>query len=245
MTVQIRSGWVRVYTVDPPLSVLARLGQDRPDVSQGYGGWQEVERPRRSPITTFKAPPGLHLTLPLLLDGWATGTVVEADISRLERMGLASGANGEPPKVKLQGRGQALPYQARTWVLDTITWGDALMNKNGDRVRQQATLSLLEYVEDVHLQERSPANRRRSKAKAAHKKPGAAHKRIQAGRSSKQKAGSATRSTVVSPDFGAGESLSDIAARELGDASRWPEIAKLNGLRDPANVSPGQVLRLP
>src|SRR5215831_664459 len=166
MTPPLRPGWVRVYTTDPPLSVLARMGQDRPDVSQGYGGWEEVERPRRSPITTFKAPPGLHLTLPLLLEGWATGTSVEPQVTALERMGLMTGANGEPPKVKIQARGQALPYQARTWVIDTITWGDALMNGQGDRVRQFATLALLEYVEDVHLQEKSAATRRRSKASA-------------------------------------------------------------------------------
>jgi len=243
VALQSHTGWVRVYTVDPPLSVNARLSDERPDITQGYGGWEEVERPRRSPITTFKAPPGLHLTLPILLDGWASGTSVEPQITALERMGLMTGANGEPPKVKIQGRGQAIPYQARTWVIDTLTWGDALMNANGDRVRQQVTLALLEYVEDVHLQEKCAANRRRAKAKAQKKKPGAAQKRVQAKKTSKPGLKGHTRTATTT--FGGGESLSDIAARELGDASRWPEIAKLNGLRDPANVTPGQALRLP
>jgi nucleoid-associated protein YgaU len=36
-----------------------------------------------------------------------------------------------------------------------------------------------------------------------------------------------------------------IAARELGDADRWVELAELNGLRDPRAITPGQVIRLP
>jgi len=237
-------GYVRVYTIDPPLSVIAHLAEDRPEVTQGYGGWEEVARPRRPPITTFKGSPALHLSLSLLLDGWATGRSVEHDITALQRMGSPTAASGEPPRLHIQAKGQAIPYQARRWVVDTITWGDAMMNKNGDRVRQHATLALIEYVEDVHLQERSAANRRRTKAKAFKSKRGAAHKRIQAKHSHKPKKASRS-SAIADSSFGMGESLADIAARELGDASRWPEIAKLNGLRDPSAVKPGQVLRLP
>jgi nucleoid-associated protein YgaU len=36
-----------------------------------------------------------------------------------------------------------------------------------------------------------------------------------------------------------------IARRELGDAGRWTEIAKLNGMRDPRAVKPGARIRLP
>jgi nucleoid-associated protein YgaU len=45
----------------------------------------------------------------------------------------------------------------------------------------------------------------------------------------------------------AGETLSGIAAAELGDASRWPEIFVLNrgAIRDPNRIFPGQVLTLP
>ncbi len=238
-----RIGWVRIYTVDPPLSIIARLGEDRPTVEQGYGGWEEVARPRRSPITTFKGPPALHLTVPILLDGWAADRSVEPDVAALERMGRPTAADGEPPRVKLSALGAALPGQARRWLIDTIEWGDALMNPDGNRVRQAAVLRLIEFVEDVHLAERSAANRRR--AAAAKKKKqgrGAAKKRITA--TAKAKAKKKTRSAAPA-DWGEGEDLLTIAARELGDANRWVEIAQLNGLRDPRAIRPGQVLRMP
>ena len=42
-----------------------------------------------------------------------------------------------------------------------------------------------------------------------------------------------------------GESLSIIARRLLGDADRWPEIARLNGLTHPDTLLVGQTLRIP
>lgn len=41
-----------------------------------------------------------------------------------------------------------------------------------------------------------------------------------------------------------GDSLSKIASTTLGSAQRWREIAKLNGIRKPYLIRPGQVLTL-
>ncbi|MGD8453111.1 MAG: LysM peptidoglycan-binding domain-containing protein [Phycisphaerae bacterium] len=41
------------------------------------------------------------------------------------------------------------------------------------------------------------------------------------------------------------DSLASIAQRFLNDAGRWPEIARLNGLRDPHRILPGRRIRLP
>lgn len=235
-------GWVTITSADPPLEVTARLADERPNVDSGYGGWEEVARPRRSPLTTFTSRPGLHLTLPVLLDEWTSGRSIERQISQLERMALPTAADGEPPRVRIAATGGAIPYKGRTWVIAELAWGDALMNDYGDRVRQQATLSLIEYVEDVHLTERSAANRRRSKAKITRKKVGAAQKRVTVKRSSKKLRAGAR---AAADEWGAGEDLLTIAARELGDADRWTEIAELNGLRDPRAMKPGQVIRLP
>lgn len=42
-----------------------------------------------------------------------------------------------------------------------------------------------------------------------------------------------------------GDTLSKIARDHLGDAKRWPEIAKLNGIPNPDLIHPGDELRLP
>jgi len=42
-----------------------------------------------------------------------------------------------------------------------------------------------------------------------------------------------------------GETLWAIAARELGNGARWPEIAALNNVGDPRKLRPGTVLQMP
>jgi LysM repeat protein len=42
-----------------------------------------------------------------------------------------------------------------------------------------------------------------------------------------------------------GDTLSSIAAKLLGKASRWVEIARMNGIRDPKKIKVGQKLKVP
>ncbi|NUH35254.1 N-acetylmuramoyl-L-alanine amidase [Streptomyces samsunensis] len=58
----------------------------------------------------------------------------------------------------------------------------------------------------------------------------------------KTKPGSSTGGTYT---VGRGDTLWSIAASKLGDGSRWTEIAKLNGLKDPNAIAVGQKLKLP
>src|SRR5262249_51210098 len=150
--------------------------------------------------------------------------------------------DGSPPRVQFAAPGGAVPHQERVWVVDTLTWGDAVMNGAGDRVRQQVTLGLLEYIADVRVGEDSTAGRIRRQAARTKTKAGAAQKRVIAGHG-RPKVGQ-TRAAAAAA-FGSGDDLLSIAARELGDADRWVEIAQLNGIRDPRSIAPGQVLRLP
>jgi nucleoid-associated protein YgaU len=233
-------GYVRINTSDPPLSVTALLSDQRPDVTSGYGGWNEVARPRRKPITSWVGQPALRLTLGILLDEFADGLSIERQIAQLERMGFPAGSNADPPQVRITATGSAIPYQDRIWVMDSIGFGDAEMNDFGNRTRQNMTLNLLEFVADVYV---SPAVRRQAKAKSAKPKKGAAVKRTKI-KAKSRTATRASRTTTTVTAFN-GEDLLSIAARELGDASRWTEIAQLNGLRDPRAVVMGQEIRLP
>jgi hypothetical protein len=237
------AGWVRITSADPPVAITARLSDARPNVTAGYGGWQEIARPRRRPLSVWTGSPGLRMDLPILLDGFAAGASIERQITQIESLALPTAADGSPPRVRFVARGGAVPHQNRVWVVDTLAWGDALMNRAGDRTRQQVTLSMLEWIADVRVSEKATSTQIRRQQARAKTKPGAASKRIVAGHG-RPKAGGKGR-TATDTTFGAGEDLLSIAARELGDADRWIEIAQLNGLRDPRAIAPGQVLRLP
>jgi hypothetical protein len=183
------------------------------------------------------------MTLPILFDTFASGQSVERQLTQLERLATPTASDGSPPRIRFVARGGAVPHQTTQWVIDSLAWGDGDMNRDGDRTRQQVTLSLLEWIEDVRVRENSPAKRQRAKVKAAKTKQGAANKRVVASKGRARVAHKgALATTTTSYD---GDDLLSIAARELGDADRWVEIAQLNGLRDPRAITFGQVLRLP
>ena len=67
-----------------------------------------------------------------------------------------------------------------------------------------------------------------------------------ASKASKTKpAGQTSARPVASYVVQEGDSLSRIAARQLGDANRYLEIAKLNGLKDPDTLDVGTPLKMP
>jgi LysM domain-containing protein len=240
-------GYVTIRSSSPPTTLTVRLGEDRPTVSAGYGGWDEIARPRRVGVVTWTGSPVRRMDVSVLFDTWAQGTSVEDDIAALDTLARPR-RGGSPPTITLDAAGSHLPYKGLTWVIEALAWGDALMNVHGNRTRQAATLSLLEYVSDQLVQERSPANRRQ--AKAARKtgqntKKSAAERRTAAKRGKTSRAHVGAHTLAVLGTAYDGEDLVSIAARELGDPNRWREIADLNGLRDPRAIVVGQVLRLP
>lgn len=222
----IAINYVRITCDDPPTDISALLGDERPDISSGYGGWDEVERPRRKTVITWRGMPARRLQVSILLDNWTVGTSIERTIRALERLALPR-EGGQPPVVRIDAAGGALPWQSRRWVIDAITWGDALMNGKGNRVRQAAVVTFLEYVSDDLIERIPPAKKRRNKKKRGTgegMKKGAKEKRYTIKR---------------------GDTLPRLAAHKLGDARRWREIAKLNNIRDPRNLKIGRVIRLP
>lgn len=236
--------YVRFQCADPATDLMVLLGADRPDVSSGYGGWSEVERPKRTTVTTWAGQPARRFALAILIDRFDAGVSVEGDIRALELMALPR-PGGEPPTVRVSAPGGIVPpyLEKMDWVIDALAWGDAAMNTYGNRTRQAATVTLLQYVSD-DLVAASPAKKRRA---GAARKSGKNKKK---GAKTKRKASHAGRPKAKPKAFGAtivfdGEDLLSVAARELGDATRWHEIAELNGIRDPRAVTRAQVIRLP
>lgn len=109
-----------------------------------------------------------------------------------------------------------LPHTELDWVISDLQWDPApIYSTSLHRIRQEVTVHLLEHV---------AADTVATPAAAAAAKAG----------------GGTTLYTVK-----AGDTLSSIAAKKLGDHKRWTEIAALNGIRDPKAIRPGQKLRIP
>src|SRR3954452_513713 len=59
-------GWVRLeFEGDRSLALLCRLGEGNLDLTQGVGGWDEVDRPGRTPISRWRHRTALKLDVPL------------------------------------------------------------------------------------------------------------------------------------------------------------------------------------
>lgn len=209
-------------------SVTGILGPNGAVPTEGYGGWDAVARPRRQALTVWNGRNPFKMTLQIVFDGFVANKPVEVQCSTLERFGLPPTDGEEPPALRISCA--AVPHTDLVWVVDNITWEDVERRRDGKRIRQVVTLSLLRHNPGQRLAEYTPSVVARQKATAAARAaattPGA----------------SVNHKPYVVKD---GDTLQTIAAHELGDAKRYREIADLNNLRDSKALVAGQPLKMP
>lgn len=191
----------------------------------GAGGWNRIVRPRRRVALEWAAVPERTLAFPLLLDGYEAGRSVERDCRLLENMGDPRAPHQPPPVLEFV-YGPA--GQGRRWVIDSLEWGAELRNRRLQRIRQEVNVTLVEF-EDVDVAITAADRHRRKRSR----------KRKGDGKDDEPRP--SRRVYVVKQ----GDTLSEIAAKKLGDHRRWREIARLNKIRDPRRLRVGQRLRLP
>jgi len=195
-------------------------------VVAGYGGWNKVARPRRKALTEWQGRDPMSLEIPFTIDRLADGAggAVEGSIRILEKMAGIDAGDPQPPTLRLQSYPSGLiPHGFGAaphvrWVIETLGWDreQTIINAEGQRVRQNGTITITQFVEDVHLRQLSIAGR--GKARKGRK-----------------------RVHVVKK----GDTLGKIALKYLGSARKWKQIAKLNKIRDPKRIKIGQRLKLP
>lgn len=192
----------------------------------GVGGWARVTRPRRTTATEWEALPERTLSFPVFFDGWPSDggdpVSVERECRILEKMGEPAGPRQAPPELEFTfGR---LGRNTR-WVIDSLERGEALFDPNLHRVRADFTVTLLQKIDaEATL---TAAEKHREKGK---------------GDNDNDKGGKSSNRIIVAR---AGDTLTRLAARELGDPNLWTVIAELNELRDPNLVPEGLELKLP
>lgn len=230
--------FVTLVTQQPRLSVTAIRGQTGAVPAGGYGGWTEVARPKRKSLTTWDGIPPLRVLLPIILgvkpgqDSFVDDVSAATDRSTLERMAQPVSEGAEPPIVRIVG---AMIHNDVGWVIEDFDWdSNPVQSRRGFVVRHAVTVHLLEHVTADAIAQQSAAARTRAAAAAT-------------SATAAKKAGSTTAQPSHAKTYvvKAGDTLSSIAARLLGNYKRWTDIATLNGLRDPNALHVGQKLRLP
>jgi hypothetical protein len=222
-------------------SVSALLDDTTATITDGYGGWQEVQRARRTAYVDWPGKNTLKMTFGIVFDGFADDGDVSGAVKRLESMALPGGGTTKPPIVHIVG---AVPHTELDWVISKIDWGETLRNSRGIMVRQKMTITFWQFVpEDIIV--KSPAAKNKNKNKTAGQK----------GQSERvftrdtygyvpDPAANAVAATLYVTQ--AGDTLTSIAASQLGDWQRWTEIADLNNLADPfAEFAGGEHIKVP
>jgi hypothetical protein len=211
------SDTITFVTDVPSITLTALLDTDGAKIVGGYGGWEVITRPRRQGITNWAGRSPFSMTIAIILDGFAQDRKVDTDWSKLERLSLPHpNPGGEPPVVEL--RGDAIPHSDLLWVVDNIDPGETILDQGGNMLRRHAVVSLIRYVAMDRIQLSAAAN-------ARNKGQPSGSRNIEAR---------------------AGDSLSKIASRELGDSKRWKEIQTLNpNIRDPNRITVGTDIKIP
>lgn len=199
-------------------SVRVLRGHTPASVTGGYGGWTQVPRPRRKALTQWDGGSPYGVTFSVLFDGIFDGSgSVEDDIAKLEKLARSPAPGVEPPVVTVDA---GIPHANLKWVVEDLQWDpNPEYNQKGDRIRHECTIVLLEHVAGS-----VGANAQQRALRSVN-----------------------STSTTTGSTYTArpSDTLPSIAAAQLGDASRWTELADLNAIRDPRNLFVGQQLRLP
>jgi hypothetical protein len=220
--------YITFKPVDPPhgTSVTALLG-DGTAAPTADGGWAVVARPRQLGYTDWQGTTPVSMDIPIMFDGFRANSSVEGLVARLFQMMMQRvGTRNEPVVVAITG--VPLPFHGYRWVINGISPGDEVRrNTDGYRIRAAMTVTVQQYVSgDVLIHRKpSPAKKHKGGSSGKRTKPSHSHTKIYTVRR--------------------GDTLSKIAARELGSSSKWHEIAKLNHLRDPDVIKIGQKLKIP
>lgn len=162
-------GSIGLVCADPESEWTALMGETPPVISDGYGGWSAVQRPRRTAVTHWDGANPFKLTASFVLDGWSSRTFVERDMRLLENMAVCGDGQDQPPPVRFFGPVHQV-YLEMVWVIDDIEWETdptkvIVSSATGKHYRNAGTLHLLQYVSDELLAPKSAAEAHRKKIK--------------------------------------------------------------------------------
>jgi LysM repeat protein len=148
------------------LEVRVLLDAPSPAISGGFGGWEVIDRPKRSGLTRFKGKDPFQQNVAILFDGVEDDEDQEPMIADLMAMTEPRTALETPPQVTVDGTVLRTDIQ---WVIQNITFSTdnviwTMLGGSPRRLRQPAMVELLEFIDDkVILTRPTPAIASKSK----------------------------------------------------------------------------------
>ena len=215
---------VRIVAKDPDIDITIPMGSQPSKPVAGLGGWEEVELQDDIAVSDWSGQPLLREDVVLLLDAYPHGSV-QREWNTVKKLGRdPNGEETVPPVFRMYGPG--LDYSGKAFVLPAdgieILEGDLEPIKrqsDGDWQRIEFVLHLMEF-------RRPDTIKVRRERKKKHRE-----------RTGVGQAKALPRGHRTKP----GDTLAKVAARELGNWQRWPELSKTSGIEDPNRPLPGGV----
>lgn len=126
------------------IEIKADLGAGPAQITDGYGGWEEIDRPSDLSITHWSGQTPRRMTIPIFLDGYRENDSVQKELDKLLTLGRSRDGDEEPPVFRVSG---PIPFSGERWVMESSPeMGESFRAKDGRLLRQALTLSLMEYV---------------------------------------------------------------------------------------------------
>ena len=220
-----------VRFISPPIEkeMTGLCGPNPPKISAGYGGWEVIERPRKRGSVEWNGIAPLEMRIDFLLDAWGFDTKydnVNDAVEVLERMASPVKEGVPPPWLNVTGNTVPRGKNVK-WVIQELDWGDTIYNSEGDILRQEVLVVLLQADAAEHLRNLSPSKKRQQKPP-----PGRTGKPV-----------GHVRGGVYR--WKSGDTFARLAARFMGDAKYAAQIMRFNGIRDVRTVKVGTIIRFP
>jgi LysM repeat protein len=204
-------------------------GPNPPKIVSGYGGWEVINRPRKRGTIEWGGVEPLRMRIDFLLDAWGYDTAydnVNDAVEILDTMASPVKEGVPPPIVRVTGstvpRGRDVQ-----WVIEELDWGDTIYNTEGDILRQEALVTLLQADAAEHLRKLSPSKKRQQRPKPRRSGQPVGHVRGGVYRWKK------------------GDTFGKLAERFMGGAKYAAQLMRFNNIRDPKTVRVGDIIRFP
>lgn len=140
---------------NPPDELWSIMGPTNPVLSDGYGGWQEIARPKRPARITWQGRSVFKLKLEIVFTAFKANGNVEPQVDKLHRWARSPSPNTPPRAIRLSGSG--IPNEhIVSWAIASLEWGRTERDpREHHRTMQFVTLNLIEITPDEVLNENS------------------------------------------------------------------------------------------